>query len=100
MIVSWQAPNTLGRRLADRNEHVRILGESYDVRAEIATIGGLSAHAGQDMLTEYALSVKKSAQRVFLVHGEPRGALPLKEKIEAGGMRNVVYPHKGYVAEI
>ena len=100
MIVSWQAPNTLGRRLADREDQIRIFGETYKVRAEIATIGGLSAHAGQDLLAEYALGVKKSAQRVYLVHGEPRGALPLKEKIEAGGLKNVVYPHQDYVAEI
>jgi metallo-beta-lactamase family protein len=100
MIVSWQAPNTLGRRLADREDQIRIFGETYKVRAEIATIGGLSAHAGQDLLAEYALGVKKSAQRVYLVHGEPRGALPLKEKIEAGGLKNVIYPHQDYVAEI
>ena len=92
MIVSWQAPYTLGRRLADREERVRILGETYPVKAEIATIGGLSAHAGQDLLTEYAVGVKQSAKRVILVHGEPRGALPLKEKIEAQGVRNVIYP--------
>ncbi len=100
MIVSWQAPNTLGRRLADREEHIRIFGETYPVKAEIATIGGLSAHAGQDLLTEYALGVKNSAKKVFLVHGEPRGTLPLKEKIEALGMRKVVYPRMRDVAEI
>jgi metallo-beta-lactamase family protein len=92
MIVGWQAPHTMGRRLADREERVRIFGETYPVKAEIATIGGLSAHAGQDLLAEYALGVKKSAKKVFLVHGEPRGALPLKGKIEAGGMQQVIYP--------
>ena len=100
MIVSWQAPNTLGRRLADRAEQVRIFGETYDVRAKIETIGGLSAHAGQDLLTEYALGVKKTAQRTYLVHGEARGALPLKEKLEAGGMKHVYYPRQGDVAEL
>ena len=100
MIVSWMAPNTLGRRLADREEQVRIFGETYDVRAEIATIGGLSAHAGQDLLAEYALGVKNSAKRTFIVHGEARGALPLMEKLKAGGMRHVHYPGQGDVAEI
>jgi metallo-beta-lactamase family protein len=99
MIVSWQAPYTLGRRLADREERVRILGETYPVKAEIATIGGLSAHAGQDLLTEYAVDVKQSAKQVILVHGEPRGALPLKEKIEAQGVRNVIYPQMQDVVE-
>ncbi len=100
MIVSWQAPFTLGRRLADREERVRILGETYDVRAEIATIGGLSAHAGQDLLAKYALGVKKSARQVYLVHGEPRGALPLKELIESQGMQNVNYPELNDSVEI
>ena len=100
MIVSWQAPNTMGRRLADREDRIRIFGDTYRVKAEIATIGGLSAHAGQDLLAEYALGVKNSAQKVFLVHGEPRGALPLKEKIEAQGMRNVIYPKMHDIAEI
>jgi len=100
MIVSWQAPNTLGRRLADRAERVNIFGDSYRVQAEIATIGGLSAHAGQDLLAEYALGVKNSAKQTYLVHGEPRGALPLKEKIEGLGMRDVHYPQMQDVVEI
>ena len=50
LIVSWQAPDTLGRRLADRAERVRIFGEEYVRRAGVTTIGGLSGHAGQDML--------------------------------------------------
>ncbi|MEI6290592.1 MAG: MBL fold metallo-hydrolase RNA specificity domain-containing protein, partial [Chloroflexota bacterium] len=77
-----------------------ILGETYDVKAEIATIGGLSAHAGQDLLAEYALGVKQSAKNTYLVHGEPRGALPLKELIESKGMRHVHYPRPGDSADI
>src|SRR5574339_122171 len=55
-IVSWQAPHTLGRRLADREKRVKIFGEPFTVNAEVATIGGLSGHAGQDLLTSYALN--------------------------------------------
>ncbi|MEW5938604.1 MAG: MBL fold metallo-hydrolase, partial [Chloroflexota bacterium] len=68
-IVSWQAPDTLGRRLADREKQVRIFGEPYNVKAEIATIGGLSGHAGQDLLTEYAMSANGRMRKIFLVHG-------------------------------
>ncbi|MGB8981342.1 MAG: MBL fold metallo-hydrolase [Anaerolineales bacterium] len=92
MIVSWQAPDTLGRRIADREKFVRIFGESYKVQAEIATVGGLSAHAGQDMLLEYGLSVKRQAEYVFVVHGEEKGALPLMEKFGEHDMRQVHYP--------
>lgn len=92
MIVSWQAPDTLGRRIADREEQVRIFGDTYSLRAEVATIGGLSAHAGQDMLTEYGLRVRNRAEYVFLVHGEEKGALPLMEKLREHKMRQVHYP--------
>jgi len=65
MIVSWQSPETMGRRLADREKKIKIFGDTYNVRAEIATVGGLSAHAGQDLLVEYASGVKHSAKSIF-----------------------------------
>lgn len=95
MIVSWQAPDTLGRRLADREEKVNIFGESYRVKAEIATIGGLSAHAGGNLLYEYGMAVKESAKKIFIVHGEERGAFPLIDRLKKGGIREVHYPERG-----
>jgi metallo-beta-lactamase family protein len=92
LIVSWQAPYTLGRRLADREKRVRIFGEEYEVKAEVATIGGLSAHAGQDFLVEYALRVKGRVKQVFLVHGEPTPAGALSEKLVEAGMDRPAYP--------
>ena len=93
LIVSWQAPFTLGRRLADREERVKIFGEVYYRRANVTTIGGLSAHAGQDLLVEYALRVKESAKQVFLVHGEEKPAQVLMEQLAAQGMKQVLYPN-------
>jgi metallo-beta-lactamase family protein len=92
MIVSWQSPETMGRRLAEREKHIKIFGDTYDCRAEIATIGGLSAHAGQDLLVEYAARVKNSAEYIFLVHGEERGVTPLKEKLKENGVKHIFYP--------
>ena len=100
LIVSWQAPYTLGRRLADREKEVKIFGEPYPVRAEVATIGGLSAHAGQNFLLEYALEVKSQAKQVFLVHGEPAAAGVLREKLVERGMEQVVYPERHEVVEL
>lgn len=100
LIVSWQAPYTLGRRLADREKLVRIFGEEYEVRAEVATIGGLSAHAGQNFLVEYALRVKERAKQVFLVHGEPKPAEILSEKLVEAGMEEPIYPELGESVEV
>jgi metallo-beta-lactamase family protein len=99
-IVSWQAPHTLGRRLADREKQVRIFGEPYTVRAEIATIGGLSGHAGQDLLTNYAVSVRDSARKVFLVHGEAMPAAALTQKLLERSMREVYYPELHSATEL
>ncbi len=92
MIVSWQSPETMGRRLAEREPHIKIFGDTYARRAEIATVGGLSAHAGQDLLVEYASRVKNSAEYIFLVHGELRGVTPLKEKLKENGVKHIFYP--------
>jgi metallo-beta-lactamase family protein len=92
LIASWAAPHTLARRLAERAEQVKIFGEVYERRAEVATIGGFSAHAGQAILMDYALRTKDTLKKVFLVHGEHRGADPLIEKLNNAGLENVYFP--------
>ena len=100
LIVSWQAPHTLGRRLADGEKQIKIFGEVYHRRAEVVTINGFSAHAGQQLLLDYAQAAGKNLKKVFLVHGEPRGAEPLMEKLKAGGIMDVVYPERGAVFDL
>jgi len=99
-IVSWQAPYTLGRRLADREKQVKIFGEPYTVNAEVATIGGLSGHAGQDLLVKYATTVKQSVKKVFLVHAEEKSATALMGKLSEQNMHEVYYPNLHDSAEI
>ena len=100
LIVSWQAPHTLGRRLADRKKEIKIFGKKYIRRAEVVTINGFSAHAGQDGLLAYANATKDTLKKVFLVHGEPRGAEPLMEKLRERGIPDVIYPESGAVFEL
>ncbi len=92
LIVGWQAPNTLGRQLAERAEKVKIFGEPYFRRAEVVTIGGYSAHAGQPFLLEYAKAVKSNVKQVFLVHGDPPAAAIFIQKLAELGIRQVEYP--------
>ncbi len=91
-IVSWQAPHTLGRRLADREKQVKIFGEVYNRKAEVATIGGLSGHAGQDLLVKYAMSVKDTVKQIFLVHGEEKQAMTLKGLLKDQKLDHIHYP--------
>lgn len=91
LIVSWMAPHTLGRRLADREREIRIFGESYYRRAQVETINGLSAHAGQGLLVEYARSVAGQAKKVILVHGEEQAAEKLQEKLSRSDKMPPIY---------
>ncbi len=100
VIVSWQAPNTLGRRLADHERTVKIFGESYEVRAEVVTIGGLSAHAGQDMLLRYASTSAAQLKEIFLIHGEPPASNALTALLHHQQDTPIVYPAQFSSAEI
>ncbi len=100
LIVSWQAPETLGRRLADREKMVRIFGQWYERRAEVATIGGLSAHAGQDILLQYAAASRSSQKRIYLVHGEPDAASVFQAKLAEQRLGPVIYPGWGEEVEL
>jgi metallo-beta-lactamase family protein len=92
LIVSWQAPHTLGRRLVEGQKKVKIFGETFRRKAEVVSINGFSAHADQPLLVDYASAVAEQVERVFLVHGESRGAKPLMKKLKGYGIRDVSYP--------
>ncbi len=71
VMVGYQAPGTLGRRLVDRARSVRIRGVEVAVNAKIHTIGGFSAHAGQHELLAWLSAIRPAPKQTFLVHGEP-----------------------------
>jgi len=92
LIVGWQAPNTLGRRLADQEPVVRIFGEEYRRLAAVLTISGFSAHAGQELLVKYALAAKDQLKQIILVHGEVDAATALQDRLRMNGFDRFVYP--------
>lgn len=70
IIVGYQTPGSLGRRLVDRAKEVRIFGQPVPVRASIHTLGGFSGHAGQSDLITWASRLAPSAPTWVLTHGE------------------------------
>lgn len=98
LIVSWQAPDTLGRRLADRAERVKIFGEEYVRRAGVTTIGGLSGHAGQDLLVEYASAAR--LKHLYLVHGDLAPASALQARLAKSSRNDFSYPQRGTVVDL
>ena len=74
LITGFQAAGTLGRRIVDGEKEVRIFGVPVPVRADIYTIGGLSAHADQGALLGWLAHFKRAPAHTFVVHGEPETA--------------------------
>ena len=73
VFAGFQAEGTLGRLLVDGRKDIRMFGEKFTVKAQIATLGGFSAHAGQTELIEWVKGFQPPP-RLVLVHGEA-GAL-------------------------
>jgi metallo-beta-lactamase family protein len=100
MMVGYQGQGSLGRRLLDGAKSVRIFGEEIPVNAHIASMGGLSAHAGQGDLLQWLDSVAASKPVVVLSHGEDKGRIPLSEKIRERFGITPILPEYGEVITI
>lgn len=96
LLVSFQAQETLGRRLQDGVSPVRIFGEPYEVRAHIETISGYSAHADQAELAMWARALDpQRLQALYLVHGELPAQTVLKGVLAQQGFNQVQIPARG-----
>ncbi|MBX3081537.1 MAG: MBL fold metallo-hydrolase [Anaerolineae bacterium] len=72
LIAGYQAENTLGRKIEEKEPSVRIFGEMFQLRAHVEKITGFSAHADRKALLDWAAAFKKKPVRTFLVHGEEK----------------------------
>lgn len=70
IIVGYQGDGSLGRQLVNGEKIVSIFGEKIAVKAQIHTLGGFSAHAGQTDLLAWFQVIAPSQPRVVLTHGE------------------------------
>lgn len=104
IITGYQAYGTLGRKLVEGVENVSIMGDYIPVRAQIHTLGGFSAHAGQSQLMNWLRSVLSSSgdsmTHVLLTHGEDSAREVLAELILDTLEVDVVLPTLGITLEL
>jgi metallo-beta-lactamase family protein len=74
VFVGYQAVGTLGRRILDGEQEVRILGQRIPVRCRLDKIGGFSAHADWKEVIRWLEGLPTGPRQTFLTHGEPPAA--------------------------
>jgi len=100
LIVGYQAENTLGRRIQDGADPVKIFGDPYPVRARVTTIDALSSHADDAELTSYIASVNHAIEKIFVVHGEEARSEALAAELPRLCAGDIVIPQPGESFEI
>ena len=70
LFVGYQANHTLGRSLLEGAKEVKLFGEPISVQAEIVQLPGISGHADQRGLLNWASAFKEKPKKVFVVHGD------------------------------
>ncbi len=99
LIVGYQAEGTLGRRIVERQSPLKILGDTFDLRARVHTINALSAHADRTALREWvrAVNAEKTVKKAFAVHGEDEKVEAMCRILREEGYPNPVAPAPGAV---
>jgi metallo-beta-lactamase family protein len=85
IIVGYQAHGTLGRRIVEGAKIARIAGEEVNVRAQIHTVNGFSAHADRDDLLTWAANFTTNPF-FFVTHGEERSSAALVNAMKEKGL--------------
>jgi metallo-beta-lactamase family protein len=95
LFVGYQAEHTLGRKILDGDQIVKIFGDEYDVRAQIKRIGGYSGHGDHNDLVGFAHNMARKPTRTFIVHAEGDAAEKLQASLQKIGLQDVVIPDRG-----
>ena len=88
LVVGFMAEHTLGRRIVEKRESLRIHGINVPLRATVEILNGYSAHADRTELAEWLDAVKSTSpalSRVLLVHGEHEAQATLSAALTAKG---------------
>ncbi len=98
LMVGFSAQHTLGRRIIEKEEMVKIFGEEFSLKAEVIVLNSFSAHADANELIDYVNQFdKKMLKNIFLTHGDFDQQEIFKNTILENGFSKVTIPDKGDV---
>ncbi|MBU2566053.1 MBL fold metallo-hydrolase [Patescibacteria group bacterium] len=100
LIIGYQASGTLGRKLYNGEKRLKVLNEFIEVKTNVTSIGGYSAHADQNMLIDWIKSAKVLPKHIFCTHGEDEAAVALATRIKQDLNINAEAPRPGQIINI
>ncbi|MCF0241035.1 MAG: MBL fold metallo-hydrolase [Treponema sp.] len=101
LIVGYMAEDTLGRKIRDGQKEVMILGDKYEVKANVEQINAFSAHADYTEMLDWLKAIDTSKlKKIFLVHGEKGTQETFKKFLEENGYPDVEIVTQETVYEI
>jgi metallo-beta-lactamase family protein len=100
VFVGYQAAGTLGRRVADGEREVKVLGQWIPVRCQSVKIGGFSAHADWQEMIRWLQDLPSAPRRVFVTHGEVGSATAMAGHIRERFNWQVEVPTHGQKFEL
>ncbi|MGI9162241.1 MAG: MBL fold metallo-hydrolase RNA specificity domain-containing protein [Mycobacterium sp.] len=100
MITGYQVPGTRGASIAAGEQFVRIYGEWVPIKAQVANLAMLSAHADADELIRWARGFTAAPKEVFVVHGEPGPADALRRRLDREFGWRATVPQSGQTFDL
>lgn len=100
LFIGFQAAKSLGRRIQEGEKKVKIFDEKITVRARVETIDGYSAHPDSEGIFNFIKESADTLKKVFCVHGEPKNAMFLVQRVRDNLGIDAVSPNYGDNFEI
>jgi metallo-beta-lactamase family protein len=100
VLVSYQAPGSLGRQMLEKRPTVRFHGRRWNKWIEVVELTGFSGHADRDDFLAYLKPLAGRTAKVRLVHGEPEQSWALADALDGVGFDDIDVPARGDTVEI
>lgn len=100
LFVGYQAVGTPGRALIEGADTIRLFGEAVQVNARIMTLQGISGHADNKGLMQWASSFEGRPEQVFVTHGEDNVSEIFAERLRRELQYEVTVPYSGTVYDL
>ncbi|MDP9264790.1 MAG: MBL fold metallo-hydrolase [Chloroflexota bacterium] len=90
LFIGYQGVGTLGAELQQGAKNVRIDGTDLEVRCQVRSIDGFSAHADEPELLAWLGHFTQRPRRTFIVHGDPGAQAAFEPKVASLGFSTLV----------